>query len=154
MCAWGHQYIRCPTYPVSVQVSTNNIVLQETARMFGGIHNSPHEWGCITMFQYVHWPAQRSLWAGVVWYSVPVHLLVYLFHTVEKAVWQHMPACSLACLVVFVRGLFYTSHCLWGCITNTVTGLPMPNSLNEGDCFTLCASNFAVLLCWHVLQST
>jgi hypothetical protein len=53
-----------------------------------------------------------------------------------------MPAYSLVFLMIIVRGLSYTGHCLFGCITNTFSGLPMPNSLYDGSCFTLCTSNF------------
>jgi hypothetical protein len=53
-----------------------------------------------------------------------------------------MPAYSLAFLMIFVRGLSYTGHCLLGCITHTFSGLPMPKSLYDGGYFTLCANNF------------
>jgi hypothetical protein len=73
---------------------------------------------------------------------MPAQLLVYLLHTVEKAIWQHIPSYSLAFLTNFVRGLSYIGHCLLGCITNTFSGLPTPKCLYDGGCFTLCANNF------------
>jgi hypothetical protein len=55
-----------------------------------------------------------------------------------------MPAYSLAFLMVFVRGLSYTGHCLLGCIINTFSVQIMANSLYDEGYFTLYASMFSV----------
>ena len=126
----------------SLQKSLIMVLFDKTARMFGGKPNCPCECGCITDV-----PALSLASARGHWYCVPAHLLVYLLHTTEKAVWQHMPAYSLAFLMVSVRQLSYTGHCLLGCITYTFSGLPMPNSLYNERCFTLCASIFSAIQC-------